>query len=318
MTQKTVIDKNTLNLLNKMMLMFLVMIIFITDIFTCVAMKRTKRVPFATKLLTCLTLSCNAIFTSLMLIGSVVSVFTIDVSDVVTSFFSEFGRICITISWLSVTLMSMERVLCLYFPNFYARKASNKNIAVFTSVVICVFVFFKLFLRYLVVHMMESDEFDFVEATQNLQINTWILGTCLTISFACYIAIFVVVKRHVRSVSDIQPSWRTATSSYTSTKSITCIFAVFGFLHAPLFIALVIINVRRDSLLFVQLVLVFMIIMCTVNPMLYAWRFKECRLVMLTMIASRCGFCKSKIQEMRMDVYSIVSFSRHNNTETDV
>jgi hypothetical protein len=103
---------------------------------------------------------------------------------------------------------------------------------------------------------------------------------------------------------------RTTGNQYTdrhfvSTRNITCIIAVFQLVHIPLLISVCINMFKENNGENTSISFIFMLIMCAVNPVLYAWRFKECRYVMFRFVCKACNIFDKRIEVMRMELYSI-------------
>ena len=295
----------------KFLLVF-VCVTLITDIFTCGAIKVTKKVPYATKLLTCVTLACDSIFLSLVLFGAVLQVRTSEAYEIWNAVFSQAGKVCIVVSWLAVTLLSLERVVCLYFPHWYALNANKRNIKVFVAVCVLITVIVKLFIRYVILASIREGEYSFVTATQTSSLTVYFLGIFMVINTICYTASFRVVRKHSQLIERMLGHFRSSASSgmFVSTRNITCIIIVFQLVHVPLLISLTL-PLHGEGSRKTYLTLVSMLIMCAVNPILYAWRFKECRFVMVKCLLSAFGFFtngeyfSNRIEKMRMEVFGI-------------
>ena len=285
-------------------------LVFFLDVFTCYVMIQTKRVPFAAKLLTCISLICDSIFSFICAVASVIN--GQGINNISRSIFIEAGRICIVISWIAVTLMSLERVLCLYHPYFYSRKANNRNITISVAVCIGISLCLKLTVRYAVVPFFKFEEYDFVKATENVTLNTWILSTCFVVNTICYIAIFLMVRKQIKFAKDIRPSWEVFSKSraFVSTKNISCIVCAFQLVHLPLVVTMAIKHITNDSTN-TYFVVIFMLIMCAANPVLFAWRFRECRLIMLNFF-NIFNLFDLKVRTMRVEIYNIIEYTKKN------
>jgi hypothetical protein len=226
--------------------------------------------------------------------------------------FTEAGKLCIVISWLTVTILSLERVICLYFPNWYTRNANKRNIIACLAVCTIVIVLIKLILRYVILVLLRNEQFDFVKATSATSQNVYFLGIFLAINTVCYIATYLLVKKHARLIRSTVGKGSTSSVSRTfiSTKNITCITTVFQLVHIPLLICLLL-PFKGEAYRQTYLTMIFMLIMCAVNPILYAWRFKECRYIMFKLLISGCGifskreYFNNKVESFRMEVYDI-------------
>ena len=287
-------------------------LVFFLNVFTCLVMKQTKRVPFAAKLLTCISLICHSVF--ILACGLASALDLQGLGNYSRAISIEAGRICIVISWIAVILMSLERVLCLYHPYFYSRKANNRNITISVAVCIGISLCLKLTVRYAVVPFFKFEEYDFVKATENVTLNTWILSTCFVVNTICYIAIFLMVRKQIKFAKDIRPSWEVFSKSraFVSTKNISCIVCAFQLIHLPLVVTMITEHITKGSTN-TYLVAIFMLIMCAANPVLFAWRFRECRLIILNYV-NILNLLDIKVQRMRIEIYNIVESTSVINT----
>jgi hypothetical protein len=211
------------------------------------------------------------------------------------------------VSWLSVTILSLERVTCLYHPYFYTRKANERNITKVVILCICLTLCIKLSARYLFIPAIKQNKFDFLHATEDGLLNVYFLAVCIFINTACYIAIFLVVKRQMNAVGSLRTTGNQSTSRrhFVSTRNIACIIAVFQLVHVPLLISLCVLAFKENGASNTNLTAICMLIMCAVNPVLYAWRFKECRYTMLRFVGKFCNVFDNRIEAMRIEVYNI-------------
>lgn len=298
-------------------IMYIICVLFLCfNILSFLSMRRCIRIPYSCKLLTCSMCLCDAVFITIVLAGMFLN--GVEVNEIIRSLFKEIGKVCIVVSWLTMTLMSVERMLCLYFPNSYAIYSTKRNMKYVTLATLGVCVFLKLFTRYIVMPVYNQKKMDFVEDTKDLNINTYILGACLFINIICYAAIFHVIRQHVNRMKQVAPiHWINATSSYSSTKSVCSIFFVFFAFHFPLFIALIFRHSQNEATNARFLSFTFTLIMCGIHPVLYAWRFKECRYYTLLFFSKKMRICEPQLNRMKVDVYHIVTYPRASGDSMD-
>ncbi|XP_060589395.1 uncharacterized protein LOC132744653 [Ruditapes philippinarum] len=282
--------------------MCLVLVILMCDVFTIVSIISTKRIPFAPKLLISITLICNSLFLVICMIAHGAG-FTKPISWAILT---ELVRIVTVVSWTSVTILSLERVMCLYHPNLYTRIANKRTITKVVIVGICLTLCIKLSVRYLLIPLIMDDEFNFIQATKNSELIICFLGACLFINTVCYIAIFRVVKKLMKVIESLHITGSQSTDKhFVSTRNITCIIVVFQLVHNPLFISVCVNAFTENNSGNTRISALFMLIMCTVNPVLYAWRLKECRYVMFRFVGKAFNIFDKKIEVMRIEVYDI-------------
>lgn len=286
-------------------------IVFLCDTVTCVAMARTKRVPHTTRILTCTIFFCDGTYVLLFLLAFITSRAGLQTDELVISLVSEIGRICMTVTYVSIALMSLERVFCLNFGNYYSRYINNKTSYTFVFITLGGTVVLKLLIRYVFIPLYKNSTFDFVENSGDLKINLCVLGVSLAISIACYVNIYVIIRSHSRRMKTIRVRGAVTSAvivsrSYYSTRAVRVIFAFFIAIHLPLLITLIAHNSKADDSFSRFLVLASVITMSGTNPILYAWRFKECRYILKSFFYKRFGLFADSISAMRIEVYSIV------------
>jgi hypothetical protein len=290
--------------LAKFLFLSFVIITLFWNIFTLVGIILTRLIPFAAKLLICITLLGNSSFLVTCILAYVIG-FLKEIPGAVSS---EVVRVSAVVSWLAVTILSLERVFCLYYPYLYSRKADERNITKFVVVCISFVVCIKLSLRYLVIPTIKQEGLDFIKATKSPDLTTYFLAVFIFINSVCYIATFFVVRKHVRAIEGIHTLANQSTyrrRHFTSTGNIVCIIAVFQLVHVPLLISFCVLSFKEDGARNTNVSAVCMLIMCAVYPALYAWRFRECRYVMLKVLSKLFPMLNQRIEPMRLEVYNI-------------
>jgi len=286
-------------------------LVFFSDVITCASMMCTKRVPYATRFLTSLTLMCDATYVLVFLVAYVSAMIVNKQNEVAVSLLSEIARICMSTSYVCISLMSVERVLCLNFGSYYSKHFNNNKAYTYLSIVVSSFLLTKLSIRYIIIPLLTDGNFDLVKNSGDLKITLLVLGISLGVSITCYADIYVIIRRHTRHmnthhVRGIVSNRQIISRSYYSTRAVSVIFIVFIVLHLPLLVALFVHHSRSDNVSARYLVLVSGIITSGVNPILYAWRFKECRFIIKASIHKQCGIFTNSVNAMRIDIYNIV------------
>ena len=116
---------------------------------------------------------------------------------------------------------------------------------------------------------------------------------CIFIVVTCYLRIFVVCKRHIRQIRHLQvPSLtqcqRSRKQTIGSTGTILILMTAFVMLQTPFVFELLIVGCekRKETRLFTYPCL---LISCYSNTLLFCWRFKECRSVLMAYICKIAG-----------------------------
>ena len=81
---------------------------------------------------------------------------------------------------------------------------------------------------------------------------------------------------------------------------------VFIAVFLPLLFILAIKHIRDDREGLRLPVLVYDVIMCAINPVLYVWRINECRYIALAIISKRFNCYQRKVELMRCEINNIV------------
>lgn len=267
-------------------------VIFLSDFLTCLAMMRTQRLLFPVRLLTSITLICDSLWVFLFLVGFLTSWTRREGNTIVGCVFSQIGRLCVMISWVAVGLMSVDRVLCLNMGIYYYKYFAPKTAMKYIIGCLCFCVFVKLLARYIIVWL---HDFDYKYACSALKFSMYILGICLGVNIPCYIDIIFIIIRHVRRQKNNCPS-RGALLNKTLryTRAISVLFVVFVVIHLPVLIVFITANVNNAMENFVMMISV--LFMCGANPIIYAWRFKECRFVIKSLFSRYLGICSNNVQ----------------------
>lgn len=295
-------------------------LVFLSDACTSVAMVRTRRVPFPTRLLTSVTLLCNCVFMLMFVLTFLPVGGEIDFYRVLRCICTEIGRLCIAMPWVAMALMSLERVLCLNWGIYYSRYVTKDRTWKLVTGVLGIISVLKLLIRFIVVPLYRHQDLNFLHSCGDLQINVYILTVCLLISSPCYVNIYVIIQRHTKNMKlnlvHGLTKYEALNKSYKSTRAVSVLFVIFIVLHLPVLITLI-------SLHFVEtmydlgrfLVFISVLLMCGTNPVLYAWRFKECRFIMKSFINRKFGLFAKSVESMRIEIYNIVvSDRRRRNT----
>lgn len=295
-------------------------LVFLSDACTCVAMVHTRRVPFPTRLLTSVTLLCNCVFMAMFMLTVLPAEGEVDFYPQLRCIGTEIGRLCIATSWVAMALMSLERVLCLNWGIYYSRYVTKDRTWKLVTGVLGIINLLKLLIRFIVVPLYRRQDLNFLHACGDLQINVYILTVCLLISIPCYVNIYVIIQRHMKNMKfnlvEGLTTYEALNKSYKSTRAVSALFVIFIVLHLPVLITLIsfhFMDTKYDLGRF--LVFISVVLMCGTNPVLYAWRFKECRFIMKSFINRKFGLYEKSVERMRIDIYNIVvSDKRRQNT----
>ena len=268
---------------------------------------KMSRIPFATRFLFCLNLLLDCCFIFILviatplrqLIGESHMTKTIEIG-------TEIGRLTMAGSWVCMVMLSVERLFCIAYPHEYMRFVSKRRLVLISISSLATVWTVKLLTRYLIIPYVYGLQGFYSDA----DILTWILGICIIICLICNVYIVKIVNRHKRQVqqqaSSIGVTGKDAPPprSCKSTNAVWVLIIVFIVLYLPWFFIKVMRSFAKTDILR-STEFVFMIINCCTNPIVYAWRLKECRYHILALFGRCSNSISARAERMRINVFSI-------------
>ena len=205
------------------------------------------------------------------------------VSEVLGQLALRVDRMFIIIEWLLTASLSLDRTLVLDYPRIYLKYVGERGIKTY----VCLLFITVILLRILTFNAGQ------VVTKPGCLVYTSVLCLCILIVVTCNLRIFVVCKRHIRQIRQLQvPSLtqcqRSGAHTIGSSGTVLIIMTAFVMLQTPFVIELLLMSCekRRETRLFTYPCL---LISCYSNTLLYCWRFKECRSVLMGYICRIAG-----------------------------
>ena len=298
------------------------LVILMEQMFTLYGMVKVKRLPFATKFLSCVNVTLDCVFVSILVVAPPYnSIF--GQNDTVTNTGKRIGTLAIAGSWLCLAMLSVERFLCLSYPNEYMRLVSKRRVVLASLVPLGVLWAAKLCARYITIPAVYRQMGYPVDVTHHMNILTWILGICITICLLCNGQVLRIVNQHKRQMvaqastvggdaKEVKPL-----RGYKSTNMSWILNGLFLGLYLPLFFVKVIKSNNINAATMNSVEFLLMLITCVVNPLVYAWRLREFRYHLLALF----GRCNKRIADLaereRTVVYDITTKDTNTTRRSD-
>lgn len=226
--------------------------------------------------------------------------------------FHVFGVGFCFLSYITVGIMSLERLVVFHSPNFYLRNFVEFRVRRFVSTVWIVSAIVYYFTRYGACYIMFPDAtmYDVLGRCNNVSFTLFGLTimSVIVISLLCYAKIFMIIWSETRKSE--KNSSMSLTSTARSIKQYKSTTVVFVYLLAVILTGLGYTLVMAQGLdskpqrLFTDAVNTFN---CLVDPCIYVLWFRECRLEMLKMFSVCLPRLSNNIEKMRMNVFEVVT-----------
>ena len=186
----------------------------------------------------------------------------------------------IFLEWLLTASLSIDRVMALDFPRMYLKYFGEK----FIKGYVCSLFLLGVFIRLLTILVKGIDRNVLVETACKIFIA--FLCIFIIVTVVCSLRIFLVCKRHIRQIRTLQitnevgQEQRSKARSIGSSGTILIIMTAFVSLQTPFVIEMITVRCvkRPDSRLYTYPCI---LLSCFSNTLLYCWRFKECRMILL-------------------------------------
>jgi hypothetical protein len=278
------------------------------------AMRKTKKIPYASKWLS----SGLLIFDVLFIVTSTIRKFVIN--PVISLHLQHAVTMWLGLCYFTVGLMSMERYILLLKPMKYLNKCSRRKVRQLSILLWISEIGLNLFVRYGVCFWMlgSYSVFQTVGVCNKITASYYailIFAVFLT-SFWCYWKIFQCVKSKVTTgqkmtftqTAGIIRSYRSTALVFIYLLIITATFIAYG---------IVIVLIQSGSLQKTPLRLAIEIMYlsnCFINPFLYVFWFKECRMYVLQTVSFVVTKYRPMVDRMKMEIYNIPESKEAFNT----
>ena len=294
--------------------MFLIIYIIagsVAFLFTAVifaTLRRTKRIPYAARLLSSGLLIFDMTFTVAVITREVVT-------DVVINLHCHvITMIALQLAFSTVALMSIERYVVLNWPNKYLRLGSQMRIK-FTVIFIWVSIAtLFLVIRYPVCMIYFDKRSVLTRPGTCNQIVTFyytgLIGIVYMTSIVCYIKIFIVIKNKNGETS-VKPSYKNALNvlkKYKATSLVILYILVISMTSLAYAVVIAMIKIHNlDPCTIRASTDIINFVNCVMDPFLYVLWFRESQMECLKLIAPCSKRIKTKIESMRIEVFGIVT-----------
>ena len=253
----------------------------------CVAIARTKKTPYPTRLL-CIGLLCyDCLFLSC---ASIAKLFPHEESFLLR----HLSRGCQTAAQLIVAFMAFERFFVLNWPYIYL-KTSNSLIRK-----VCLYIIAFSFLQFVLIkglgcyargrylNCIGSIYFPFI---------------CLVVlisSFAVFTQIYTIIRRKALAMTQ----YKGTIAAFMYLVNCSCFIGLY--LGLALYNTLLRTQNATNTGWLTQIADVVCVLNCTIDPLIYGLWFKEVRLEILKIVAVCFRSVRPYVDKMRVDVFSIV------------
>lgn len=219
-------------------------------------------------------------------------------------FFFRVNNLCIHSGLLAVTGFSVERFAALAFPYKYSVYFKHVSVKTFVWLQLSAFSITIVYISFTDWKCQTADKFCLIGVVYHSSLNV----TCLI----CNLKSVFILKRHISQVHTLTRSVsnKTIPFSYKNVAlSVACL--LYCLLHMPLDIEVFIRKCYRPPLarMYTYHILIFN---SAINPLVYVWRFRECRLQSLIYLSKLpvCRFLERTVLERRMDIFDIPTVRR--------
>lgn len=283
-----------------------------------VAIKRTKKTPYSTQLLSMGLLVYDCLF---LLSASVAKLFTYEESY----FIQHFSRGCQIAAQIIVGSMAIERLLVLQWPYVYLRVATNR-----LTKTVCIIIFILSFLQFFAVRGIVC--FAINKPIYCGSIMSYYFISMCVISIVIEVVSYVKVFRIVRRQQGSHRQHKISLQQYKGTLA-TFVYLVNSSISLSLYLGMAVVFAARaarkanaNGIMAVIADSVY-VINCIIDPLVYVMWFKETRLEVLKMVlhvfpcvrGRLCGFVvKRKIEKMRMEIFNITVTKCTSNQQTRI
>lgn len=217
------------------------------------------------------------------------------------------------LAYITVGVMSLERLIIFYSPHFYLRRITPKIVKKSVSIVWTFIFFVYYFVRFGACYIAypRFSMYDVVGKCNTVSFSfygVFIIGV-VVISLACYVKIFMIVKYDKQYTDGPQTLSATAKclQNYKST-SLVFVYILTIVLTSLAYAIIISTNLSTVTLRLANDVI--NMFNCMMDPCMYILWYGECRLEMLKMIACFTPSLSSHIEQMRLKIFDIVTIEK--------
>lgn len=218
-----------------------------------------------------------------------------------------FGNGSSFLSYLTIAVMSIERLIVFQWPNFYLRLVS---FPVFKRVSV---IFWTLYLGSWICGIgycfIVNDHLDSAIADcADVVMIRYVVITCplsTFVSAVCFLQIAVIIRKQTEKVM------KKGRSIQHNKSTIVVFFCLLNYVATSICYAIIMFVTNTDH----QRRRVFMDILMMMNGLIdtcvYVLWYKECRLELLKMFANICPCLEDKIERMRINIFDVITYGRN-------
>ena len=225
------------------------------------------------------------------------------------------------LGYITIGIMSMERLIVFHSPNFYLRNCVAARVQRYVWVTWLGTIFIYYFTRYGACYLMFPDATmgDVLGRCNKVSFSLFgfTIASVIIVSLICYAKIFLIIWSEGKNTdSDKRVTLTSAARSMKQYKSTTL---VFFYLIAVILTGIGYVLVMAQGLdsrpqrLFIDTVNMFN---CVVDPCMYVLWFRECRMEMLKIVALLFPRLSINVEKMRNDVFDVVTYSNCTDNQT--
>lgn len=283
-----------------------------------IVLRRTRRIPVAAKFLTTGLLMFDFMY---LITVSLRKFITIPLYNTTLQVLSTT---VLQLAYTTVTLMSLERFLMFYKPMKYMKICTERLVYITASIIWTVTVTVFLMVRYAVCYSIFESENVFIEAGKCNQIVTIYYSVLVTlvlgISTVCYWNIFNIVKKQLERCERTAVTFASTVNVLRTYKSTSLVLVyLLVIISTSLTYAIIIVFIRYMNLGIdsVRLSLeTCSIVNCMIDPFLYVLWFKESQMEVCKLLARFSKKFQKKADDMKYEVFDIVTATQAFNTTT--
>ena len=217
------------------------------------------------------------------------------------------------LAYVTVGIMSFERLVIFYSPHFYLRHITPERVKKFVAIIWVVFSVMYYFIR-LAVCYMNSDTFSMYNVVGSCNSASFLFyGTIIVlvvaVSLACYFKIFVIIKSE-KPTTNKPESLSAVAKRLRAYKSTSLVFVYILTITVTSLAYVFIISLNLDTVPLRLANDVVNTFNCMMDPCMYVLWYRECRLEILKMIGVCTPSLTLHIEQMRMKVFDIVTVEK--------
>ena len=270
-------------------------VILIFCVVSAVAMKRTKRTPYAAKLLSLGLLTYHILF---LIVSPVSKLFDLNDSYIIWHAIRGFQ----IAAQLVVGCVSLERLFVLNWPYVYLRVMTERR-----TNLVCSFAIIFAFLQYAVYR-------GSVCYTRNkalycgLSLGAYLIPLSALVPVVSFVS-FIKIYKIIRKSEDIHRTMHSI-RQYKGTVA-TFLVLVNTTISQVIWVSLSVLYLNRSSNgaeedgLFATLADWGNLLNCTVDPFIYVMWFNETRMQFFKMFKVICPYVRPKIEQLRVEIYQL-------------